>query len=246
MDRLTAVPPAPTFSPRGFTLTEMAVVLVIVALLIGGMVMPMAAQQDIRARQETERKLEEIREALLGFAVIHGRLPRPATSATDGAENPVNCTTSPDNCQGFIPWATLGIHKTDAWSKLIRYSVTPEFANTSFTLTSVATRTIQTRDTTGNAVYLAGQASCTTSTQCVSAVIFSHGKDRLGTSDTGVAFPDDSSTNLDEKANNIGPTNYFSRTSSSATTGGGEFDDIVVWLPTSILVSRMISAGKLP
>jgi prepilin-type N-terminal cleavage/methylation domain-containing protein len=88
---LPAIPPAPTFS-RGFTLTEMAVVLVIVALLIGGMIMPMSAQQDIRYVNETQATLKNIEEALLGYAAVNGRLPRPATSATAGVENP---TTSP-------------------------------------------------------------------------------------------------------------------------------------------------------
>ena len=43
-----AVSRALTFS-RGFTLTEMAVVLVIVALLIAGVMIPLSAQQDIHA-----------------------------------------------------------------------------------------------------------------------------------------------------------------------------------------------------
>ncbi|RIK16052.1 MAG: type II secretion system protein, partial [Anaerolineae bacterium] len=109
MAALTAVPQRLTFS-RGFTLAEMAVVLVIVALLIAGMVLPLSAQQDIRARQETEKTLNDIRDALVGFAVANGRLPRPATSAVNGAENPATCGNDAA-CSGFIPWATLGVHK---------------------------------------------------------------------------------------------------------------------------------------
>jgi prepilin-type N-terminal cleavage/methylation domain-containing protein len=243
--RIPAVLPAPTFTERGFTLTEMAVVLVIVSLLIGGMIMPMSAQQDIRNTTETQTTLKNIQEALYGYAITNGRLPRPATSATNGVENPVTCATE-NACSGFIPWATLGVEKLDAWGKLIRYSVTPDFANASFILTTPANRTIQTRDATGNAVYLAGQATCSTASQCVPAIIFSQGKRHWGTTDTGLALDDGSSTNLDEDANNTGPTDYFSRTPSTETTGGGEFDDIVVWLPTTILINRMISAGRLP
>lgn len=93
MARMNAVPRRLTFA-RGFTLAEMAVVLVIVALLIAGMMLPLSAQQEIRARQETEKTLSDIREALLGFAVANGRLPRPAISATNGAETrqPVQLT----------------------------------------------------------------------------------------------------------------------------------------------------------
>ncbi len=230
---------------RGFTLAEMAVVLVIVALLIAGMLLPLSAQQDIRARQESEKTLNDIRDALLGFAIANGRLPRPAVSAADGAERAA-CATDAD-CSGFIPWAALGVKKLDGWGKLIRYSVTPAYANAAITLTAVANRTVQTRDSAGTAVYLAGQAACSTANQCVPAIIFSQGKNNWGTTDAGVALPDASATNADEDANDAGPTNYFSRLASTDTAAtGGEFDDMAIWLPTTILVNRLITAGKLP
>lgn len=230
---------------RGFTLAEMAVVLVIVALLIAGMMLPLSAQQDIRARQETEKTLNDIRDALVGFAAANGRLPRPAVSATDGAER-ASCASDAD-CSGFIPWATLGVHKLDGWNKLIRYSVTPAFANAPITLTTVANRTVQARDAGGAAIYLAGQAACNTTSQCVPAVVFSQGRRNWGTNEAGDALADESATNADEDANDTGPTNYFSRLPVTDTAAiGGEFDDMVVWLPTTILINRMISAGKLP
>ena len=240
-----AVPRRLTFA-RGFTLAEMAVVLVIIALLIAGMMLPLAAQQEIRARQETEKTLNDIRDALLGFAVANGRLPRPATSAVDGAENPALCG-SDAACSGFIPWATLGVRKVDGWNKLIRYSVTPAFANATITLATIATRTVQTRDASGAAIYLAGQAACSTTSQRVPAVVFSQGRRNWGTSEAGDALADESATNADEDANDAGPTNYFSRLPVTDTAAvGGEFDDMVIWLPTTILVHRLIAAGKLP
>ena len=48
----------------GFTLTELAVVLMIVALLIGGMLVPLSAQNDIRNVNETQKTLNDIRDAL--------------------------------------------------------------------------------------------------------------------------------------------------------------------------------------
>jgi prepilin-type N-terminal cleavage/methylation domain-containing protein len=229
---------APSVPERGFTLTELAVVLVIVALLIGGMMMPLAAQQDIRARNETEKVLNDIREALIGYAAANGRLPRPATSAVNGAENPATCANDAA-CNGFIPWATLGTAKLDGWNKLIRYSVTPAFANGAITLSSVANRTVRTRDAAGNALDLA---------TLVPAVAFSQGKGRWGTLDSGAALADGSATNADEDTNNdINSVILFSRLASDATGGtGGEFDDVVVWVPTNSLVNRMIAAGRLP
>ena len=244
--KLTVLP-APTLGQRGFTLIELAIVMFIVTLLLGGMLLPLSAQQDIRARQETERTLADIRDALVGFAITNGRLPRPATSATNGAES-ANCDdVTPPLCQGFIPWAALGTAKVDGWGKLIRYSVTPAFANATITLSTVATRTVQTRDTAGTLAYLVGSASCTTPNQCSPAVIFSHGKSHWGTSDVGVALADGSATNVDEDANQTGPTNYFSRSPSDNTSlTGGEFDDVTVWLSGHTLFNRMVTAGRLP
>jgi prepilin-type N-terminal cleavage/methylation domain-containing protein len=230
----------------GFTLIELAIVTLIIALLIGGMLMPLSAQQDIRQQQETEKTLSDIRDALMGFAVINGRLPRPATSATDGTERTATCASDAD-CTGFIPWAALGSAKLDGWGKLIRYSVTPAYANAPITLATIPNRTVQTRDNNGNVIYLAGGASCTTPSQCVPAVVFSQGKTHWGNTDAGNALPDDSATNVDEDANQNGTTNFFSRTLSASTTApGGEFDDQVTWVSANVLFNRLVAAGKLP
>jgi hypothetical protein len=100
--------------------------------------------------------------------------------------------------------------RQDGWGKFIRYSVTPAFANAGFTLTTVANRTVQTRDGGGAAVFLAGQAACNTANQCVPAVIFSQGKLNWGRNDGG-DIPDGSATNADEDVNDAGPTNYLIR-----------------------------------
>ena len=71
---------------RGFTLIEMAVVLLVVALILGSILVPLNAQVRQRNVAETQRTLEEIRQALIGYAMIHGHLPQPAKSANDGAE----------------------------------------------------------------------------------------------------------------------------------------------------------------
>ena len=251
---------------RGYSLVELAVVMLIVAMLIGGLLLPLSAQQEVRNRADTERTLLEIQAALIGYAIVNGRLPRPATSATDGTESPTACVESAPTtladvpCVGFIPWATLGITKIDGWGKLIRYSVTPAYAggsagNSLIALTSVANRAVQTRNSAGTASYLAGRAACSAADQCVAAVIFSHGKERLGTPDGGTATPSTSTTNLDEVVNNslpnqtlsTDPVTYFSRPPSDNTaTTGGEFDDIVTWVSTYTVVNKLVAVGKLP
>ena len=237
----------------GFTLVEMAMVLIIVALLLGGLLPTVASQIEQQRNNETNKQLADIKEALVGYALVNGRFPRPATPATNGAERAA-CTgvTSVSDCAGFIPWATLGTSKLDSWGKIIRYSVTPAFAGGGsgadlFTLsTTIATKTIQTDSAT--AAYLVGQGECELDNQCVPAVIFSHGKNNFGTGDSGNILADSSTTNTDEGTNNDPTTNnFFSRIHSNNTAAnGGEFDDLVVWVPLNTLMSRMVAAGRLP
>lgn len=232
----------PTLEEDGFTLTELTIVLVIVGLLLGSLMVPLTAQIDQRNYNETQRQINEIREALIGFSAVNGRLPRPSTSAADGTENPASCT-SDATCTGFIPWTTLGVRRTDAWNKMIRYSVTPAYANAPFTLNTSGSKKILTRDGSGTISYLIGSASgCS---PCAPAVIYSAGKNNWGYADDGSALTDGSTSNADEDANAIATTIFFSRDQSSVPSGG-EFDDLVTWIPPYVLFNRMISAGKLP
>ena len=79
-------------SMRGFTLVELTIVLVIVALLTGGLMIAVGVQSEQRARSETQNLLLEAREALLGYAASHSALdghpylPCPDTNG-DGLEN---------------------------------------------------------------------------------------------------------------------------------------------------------------
>lgn len=152
--RLTAV--------RGFTLTELAVVLAIVAFLLGGVMMQLSVQDDVRRTQETQQRLNEVRDALIGFAAAQGRLPCPANAASNGMEsfctnpgpdaNPcgaaVTTYQSHGRCSnqfdGFLPAVTLGISPTDnngyaldSWNQQIRYAVTTQYASGIYPFTSV-------------------------------------------------------------------------------------------------------------
>jgi len=222
----------------GFTLIEMAVAVFIIALLLGSILVPLTTQVEQRKISDTQKILDETREALIGFAVINGRLPRPAQSFSDGTERAA-CGTDA-NCTGFIPWTVLGTSKLDAWGKIIRYSVTPAYADGTFTLTTAGSKFVQTRATT--APFALGNM-----VSGIPAVVFSHGTNNFGTSDSGIAFPDGSGTNIDEDANAIATVTFIYRVQNGNTGAtGGEFDDLVNWVPLTILMNRMIAGGKLP
>lgn len=221
----TAVSPTPTFAARGFTLIELAIVMFIVALLLGGMLMPLSAQQDIRYQTDTQKQLAEIQEALLGYAASHqaadGKpyLPCPDTD-NDGRENRTgNACTNQD---GTLPWGDLGIGRQDAWNNVFRYRATATFSNnaTGFVLTSTGDMRICDRANCSGTI-LATQ---------IPAVIFSRGKN-------GATVP----TDVDELENLDADTDFVQH---PITSSG--YDDQVVWISANILFNRMISAGRLP
>jgi len=113
---------------HGFTLAELAIVTVIIALLIGGTVLTFSAQNDAREIADTQRTLDQAREAILGFALRNGRLPCPAPPGVNGVESfctnggagacgviifmppgPVPAHGRCSSPNGFVPAATLGI-----------------------------------------------------------------------------------------------------------------------------------------
>ncbi len=212
----------------GFTLTEMAIVLVIVAVLIGGMLIPLSAQTEARRTDETRRHLADIREALLGHAIINGRLPCPMpTAVTDPANAAygVAAATCAPGAEGLLPWKTLGMPESDAWGTrrtaaadpfagYWRYRIDDNFS-TAFTLTTGTTSALAVWDAAGNRISLAAEAPV--------AIVFSTGPDRVANGRNAV---------LD------------------ADYQGGEpsagFDDLLIWIGRPLLFNRMVGAGKLP
>lgn len=234
----------------------MAVVLLVVALILGSILVPLSTQVQQRNISETQRILDETRQALLGYAMIHGHLPQPAKSASNGAERdladagtfPLCTSAEPVNCTGFVPWTTLGTPRGDAWGKLIRYSVNPNYAGNGtgaqitaalFTV-NAGERTIRSRNPDGTELP-------SPLARNVPAVILSHGARSLGTTLEGATVADSAYANDDEDANAAtGATTFWSRTASDNAGAGGEFDDIVAWIPPAVLFSQLVAAGKLP
>jgi type II secretory pathway pseudopilin PulG len=95
------------------------VALVVVALLASGLAMPLSAQMQQRRVEEARRQLDEAKEALLGFAAAHGRLPCPASAASRGEESfAAGGDATSGACaafhDGFLPAATLGLSPLDS------------------------------------------------------------------------------------------------------------------------------------
>jgi prepilin-type N-terminal cleavage/methylation domain-containing protein len=250
---------------RGFTLLELLMVLLVVAILAAGLSMPLAAQVQVRRYDETRRALDEAREALLGFAAANGRLPCPASAASRGEESfapggdAVNgrCSNAYD---GYLPAAALGLgplddegYLRDGWgtkAHRVRYAVFGGGAAVNG-ITDPLTRAngmqMATLPGLGAASHLllicaagapVGGASCGPATNQLTRraafLLLSLGPDA-----TTVPAPgSDAARNVD------GDAVFVSHEPSAAP--GGDFDDIVAWVPVHVLASRLMAAGRLP
>lgn len=220
----------PIRQQQGFNLVELAIVIVIVGLLIGGLVTPLSTQQEVAKRSHTGNQLQEIHDALLGFAARMGRLPCPATAASSGEASPNAATTGCTSYSGFVPARTLNLDGSfdnnalllDNWLKPIRYTLSDASGGAfsdSLALTLVPD------------LQVCADSACTTVlANTAVAVIYSTGEDGTTT------------TSADQLENTDGDAVFVTRTISEAT--GTEFDDQLVWLSPNTLAFQLVRAGR--
>ncbi|HPT50466.1 MAG TPA: type II secretion system protein [Accumulibacter sp.] len=254
-------PRQPGSLARGFTLTEMTVVLVIVALMLGGLLVPLSAQIDMRDTNETRKALAEIREALLGFVIANGYFPCPALPTTANTAAGAGIAPAPlaGGCAvtyGVLPWVTLGVDETDAWGRRYTYVVTqtftrlpPSLPNGACTLT--ATQAGFNLCANGDmTIRIASGGSDVANS--LPAIVISHGKNGRGAY-TPAGTQISTGADVDERENQLvlNPAtgawkdavtqNIFVKKTPTPT-----FDDEVVWIPSTLLFNRMVGVGKLP
>ncbi len=209
----------------GFTLIEIAIVLVIIGLLISTLLAPLNAQLDIKNYNQVRTDLEQIKEALYGYAIVNGSLPCPDTNG-DGISDACSSVFASASTAGNLPWVTLGVQRMDPWNNPYQYRVNNAFG-TLFTLSTTGTGAGILRVYTDSTL-------ATTVANNVPSVIYSSGKngatqppvsaDELENTTTGVKF------DANFVSHNLSPT----------------FDDVVVWISPNVLFNRMVAAGKLP
>ena len=235
---------------RGFTLIEMAIVLVIITILIGGLAMPLSAQIQARRIAETKQTMEEARMAILGFAMTHPAetagsryLPCPDIDG-DGRENRVLVTKSCELSYGLLPWVDLGVAPHDAWGNRLRYAVVPDFADgiSGFSASTVLNNPLQICIT--NSCPTPYDPVLIPNPYVAADVVFvlvSHGPNGWGAqnmNNTPGSLQADP-TGPDEADNLNANQTYISRSPTKPGDASGEFDDLVTWVSHPQLIVRI-------
>ncbi|MBF0427910.1 MAG: prepilin-type N-terminal cleavage/methylation domain-containing protein, partial [Magnetococcales bacterium] len=148
----------------GFTLIEMAIMLVLFGIVLVGGINAIRMQSQQSTFESAQADMRVIKDALLGFVAINGRLPCPSVTTLGVVNTGVaNCTSY----EGQLPWKTLGIKPLDAWGHLYTYRVTQNFT------VSIATATpgdITVRNAPGT----------TDIATTIPVIVVSHGKNGQG------------------------------------------------------------------
>lgn len=226
---------------RGFTLIEMAIVLVIITILIGGLAVPLSAQIQARRIAETRTDMRAIQDALLGYAMSRplGIHYLPCPDGGDGYEGGRDGNNKCLRIRGGLPWRTLGVDEADAWGSRYTYAVSNDF----------------TENVSGFSSATAGNLDVHKSATCsgdgmtdVAVVIVSHGPNGRGAQNknggtplAAASVPADERPNLPtSSAAPCNPEGFISRAPDQ------NFDDLVVWLHPNVIVNRVCPAGGCP
>lgn len=203
----------------GFSLLEMAVVLVILGLVLGGLLGPLSASVEQKALADTDASLALAREALLGFAMVNGRLPCPDADTDDDGDE--DC---PAAGEGELPWRTLGLTRAmarDAWGNALRYR--PDAAFTAIGIADPPATVDGLRVSDADGIPLTAS-----NPSAPVAVVLARGKDGVGNGDNGV--------------------NDMNFTVAAYCSAGCAmyFDDRLIVLARNVLIARLAAAGRWP
>jgi len=258
---------------KGFTLIEIAIVFIIIAVLLSYTFMPLRAQLETKNIKDARTKLAEIEESLYGFAIAKERLPCP-TQPNQGGLEQFTAVAGAGNCTssiGFIPSTTLGIKGEvncdgllmDPWGQPYRYSITStDFSATGgedFVVAGQLKNTINGGEGIANVTpdiqvcnnlvnaCGAGSAASDISANDAVAVVFS-----IGTNQRANSTEENENAGEATIASQCGLPAYgisndrFYYVSTRREIVGDEFDDILIWISPNILYSKMLKAGIIP
>jgi len=228
---------------KGFTLIEVAIVLLVVAFALGSFLIPLGSRMEDSREKTALTQLDEIKQAIIHFAIVNNRLPCPDTNQ-NGQENFNIVTGLCTNVlgRGWPPVVDLGLglsKQLDPWGQRVIYRMDTNFAdwnpapnwagtgcgtanpNVSFEICSIGTHWVWQEVAQTNQV-----------ARQVPVILLSTG--RLG----GLTSP--------EESENTNANRIFIKREKAGDNAVIPFNDIVVWISGSELAGNMVKAGRLP
>ncbi len=105
---------------RGFTLIEVAVVLVVIGIMAGGGVSLIRLLTEKKARDQTAEYLAQAKTSLLSYASINGTLPYASSDLDGDADAGVT--------SGYLPFVDLQLKPVDAYGRPLKYHLNAALA----------------------------------------------------------------------------------------------------------------------
>lgn len=233
-----------------FSLLELSIVLAIFSLLTGGLLGISYLQTERNNRNDTQRKLEAIEQALQRHAYVAESLPCPASrlslpnsveygvgQATCTIGTPAGTVTAGAGMNaisiGIVPTRTLNLpdnYMLDAWGNRISYAVVKGLTDAKsirFYTTTATNNVITMVDSNSN------QLNDASPLNIVAYVIFSHGKNGRGAY-TKSAAPRACSTGFND-TENCNDDIIFMDAREVTSDLTASFDDLVRWKTLSFL-----------
>lgn len=227
----------------GFSLLELAIVLVILSVLFSGLLIPQNERQNQQLEQANTLLFTHIKKSLLGFFYAHKRLPCPASTTSQGEA--VFTPISNSQCAspyGFLPFKTLGIQGSvnteglflDAWKRPIRYHVSNHDHNRNNRWDWIDANEVATASTLSNWVgsfKICDKINCSNIIYAEQAVVVLHSQGKLDKqSPLEKENSGETSILLGNKILGMNNDNTFIYLPKKNLTQNHYFDDQLLWI----------------
>ena len=259
-------------SQKAFTLVEVAIVLIIVGLAVGGILSSLSSQVEQQKLNETRSTISNVKEALLGYAMANGRFPCPAATPAAGVtaveKFSAGGNATNGKCSvfynGYVPAVTLGLSPTDTsgyvldgWNNPVRFAIVDlsDDANATYIFTKSSGMKNAHSGYCPNCgmSWIATQpllSICSTGTG-IAAGLCAGATDTVNNNSVIVVYSTGKNTSTggtgtDEAANLNSDKAFVSHPPFAAGAINGEFDDIVEWISPNSIFSRLVQANQLP
>lgn len=231
------------YSSNGFSLIELAIVLAVIGLFVGGAIGAYGRWAEKQRYEQAVEDIEIAKKAIIGYAISNGFLPcSDISSAIEGNEDRTGgqCTALAAGEFRVLPYADLSVEGFDPWGTVYRYRAHPNYSDSAnlFTLIDINGLTVNDGGDDG----VPPQDVATN----VAFVVYSIGLDQ-GRNDT---------IQQDENLDNIGadddlfskPPTFlpFNENDPADVNDNTGFDDVISWVSTHELKLYMLEAGQLP